>query len=170
MKNLKNAKPPTQPKRAFLKKKVQEPPKPEPPKEDPPEEPLPQSPRVLLMVEEAVVPHQDSAPTNMPLKMRLPEEPPSEPSAFVMANLYCPADPDTPYCFEIEPRDEENHLAPLEPSMLHKPLDPESPLQPESIVKVTTEDFNSEQVQECEYIERKSEPSHDDEPMLEYPV
>jgi len=106
--------------------------------------------------------------------MRLPEEPPTEPSAFVAANLFCPADPDTPQAFEIEPREEENHMAPLEPCMLHKPLEPDSPLQPETLLKVTTEDiidhFWSEKVQECECIEQAVEPDHDDELVLDYPV
>ena len=140
MKNLK--KPPTMPpKKAPAKKKVTRAPTPEPPKEEPPEEPLPQSPRVLMMAEEASEPYQESAPTNMPLPMRLPEEPPSEPSTFVMANLYCPADPDTPSFFEIEPREEEIHIPPLEPSKLHLPLEPDSPPQPDQIMKITTEEF-----------------------------
>ena len=47
--------------------------------------------------------------------MRFPEDPPTEPSTIIMPNLFCPADPDTPYNYEIEPREEEFHFAPFEP-------------------------------------------------------
>ena len=64
---------------------------------------------------------------NMPLPMRLPEEPPLEPNPVILPNLYCPADPDTPYINEIAPREEDHHIAPLEPVYLHQPLEPENP-------------------------------------------
>lgn len=80
----------------------------------------------------------------MPLPMRLHEEPPSEPCAFVMPNLYCPADPDTPYNFEIEPREEEYHYSPLEPMVMHKLLEPDCPGYPERMIKMSTEEFMSE--------------------------
>ena len=164
MKDKKPALPPRRP-----KKKVVRAPTPEPPKEDPPEEPLPQSPRILQLPIEASVPPQESAPINMPLPMRLPEEPPSEPIAYIMPNLFCPVDPDTPYNFEIEPREEEQHIAPLEPLPLRILLEPEPPAYPERMIKMSTEDIMSEKLDEPDLIRRPSEPCHDDEPMMDYP-
>ena len=153
------------------KKKVKRQPSPEPPKEDPPEEPLPQSPRVMVVPYEPSVPFPECAPVNMPLQMRLPEEPPSEPTSYVMPNLYCPADPDTPYGFEIEPREEEYHFAPLEPIVIHKPIEPEGPGYPERMIKMSTDEFMSEKlVDESETLQKVAEPDHDDEPVLDYPT
>lgn len=92
---MKDKKPPAAPPRRP-KKKVVKPPSPEPPKQDPPEEPLVQSPRKLQLPIEAGIPDQESYPTNIPLPMTLPEEPPALPQAFIMPNLFCPVDPDTP--------------------------------------------------------------------------
>lgn len=104
------------------------------------------------------------------MKMRLPEDPPQEPSsAFIMPNLYCPADPDTPYNFEIEPREEEHHFAPLEPMILHEPLEPDAPGYPERMIKMAVEEFKSEVIEECEKVRKAVEPEHDDEPVLSYP-
>ena len=81
--------------------------------------------------------------------MRLPEDPPQEPSsAFIMPNLYCPADPDTPYNFEIEPREEEIHFAPLEPMLLREPYEPDAPGYPDRMIKMSYEEFQSEKVDE----------------------
>ena len=168
MKNLK--KPPALPPKRPPKKKVVRPTTPEPPKEDPPEEPLPQSPRLLILPEEAGIPHQENAPMNMPMPMRLPEEPPVEPNPIELANLYCPPDPDTPYNYEILPREEDDYIAPLEPVHLHLPLEPEPPSQPDRMVKVSTEQFRSEKAEECEPIGRIIEPNHDDETVLDYPI
>mmetsp|Transcript_28915 Transcript_28915/g.38548 ORF Transcript_28915/g.38548 Transcript_28915/m.38548 type:complete len:166 (+) Transcript_28915:821-1318(+) len=163
-------KPPTLPPRRAPKKKVQKPPTPEPPKMDPPEEPLTYSPRSLQLPAESSVPDQENPPSEIPMKMRLPEEPPSEPSAYIMPNLYCPADPDTPYNFEIEPREEEYHYAPLEPRSLHEPFEPEDPPYPERMIKMSTEEIMSERLDECETIAKVPEPDHDDEPVLAYPT
>ena len=100
----------------------------------------------------------------------MPEEPPSEPSPFIMPNLYCPVDPDTPYNFEIEPREEEFHLAPIEPLPLRKPHDPDEPGYPsDRMPKSSTEEFFSEKLPEPVRVPRSVEPCHDDEPMMEYP-
>lgn len=131
--NPKDKKPPAAPARKAKKKPV--PPPPEPPKEDPPEEPLPQSPRILQLPIEASVPNLESVPTTIPLPMRFPEDPPTEPSAIIMPNLYCPADPDTPYNYEIEPREEELHFAPLEPLSLFQAKEPEEPPFPDRMIK-----------------------------------
>jgi len=165
---MKDKKPPAAPPRRP-KKKIVKPPTPEPPKEDPPEEPLVQSPRVLQLPIEAGVPNQESYPTNLPLPMTLPEEPPAEPQAFIMPNLFCPVDPDTPYNFEIEPREEELHFAPIEPLALRLPIEPDDPPYPERMIKSNVEDFMSERLEEPEIIKRFPEPNHDDEPMLPYP-
>ena len=110
----KDKKPPAAPPRKP-KKKVFRPPTPEPPKEDPPEEPLTHSPIRLQIPVEASIPNQEGEPTHNELPMRLPQEPPAEPPMYIMANIYCPVDPDTPYNYEIEPRDEEFPIEPLEP-------------------------------------------------------
>jgi len=88
-----------------------------------------------------------------------------------MPNLYCPADPDTPYNFEIEPREEEYHYAPLEPMVMHKPIEPDCPAYPERMIKMAIEEFMSEKLEECEQPPCKiEEPCHDDEPILQYPT
>jgi hypothetical protein len=71
----------------------------------------------------------------MPLPMRLPKDPPTEPSAIIMPGLYCPADPDTPYNYEIEPREEEYHFAPIEPLSLQQAHEPEEPAFPDRMIK-----------------------------------
>ena len=101
--------------------------------------------------------------------MRLPEEPPAEPSAFIMPNLFCPVDPDTPYNYEIEPRGEEQPYAPLEPLPLRQAIEPEEPAYPERMIKMSTEEMWSEKIEEPELFAKLREPDHDDEPMLEYP-
>jgi len=80
--------------------------------------------------------------------MRLPEEPPSEPAAFIMPNLYCPIDPDTPYNFEIEPREEELHFASVEPMVLLRAIEPEDPPYPDRMIKFKKEDLMSERLEE----------------------
>lgn len=102
-----------------------------------------------MMPAEASVPYQINAPTNLPLPMRLPEEPPSEPPAFVLPNLCCPVDPDTPYNFDIEPREEELHFSPIEPLTLHKPLEPEYPPYQERMIKINVEEYMCEKLEEC---------------------
>ena len=141
-------KPPTAP--AKKKKKIVKPPTPEPPREDPPEEPLPRSPRTLLLPIEASIPEEDSIPTNNAMPMRLPEEPPAEPSPFVMPNLFCPADPDTPYNYEIEPRQEERPIGPGESLPLRQAIEPEDPPYPERMIKMSTEEMWSEMIEEPE--------------------
>ena len=102
--------------------------------------------------------------------MRLPKDPPQEPSsAIIMPNLYCPADPDTPYNLDLEPREEETHFAPLEPLLLREPIEPEAPGYPERMIKMSIEEFKSDKVDEDEQTRKADEPQHDDEPVLEYP-
>ena len=109
----------------------------------------------------------------MPLPCRLPEDPPSEPSTFVMANIYCPLDPDTPYCYDPEPREEDTNLnsPPLEPFIMHKPLEPENIYAHPEAPSMRIEEMMSEKLDEQESltIGRAKEPSHDDEPILTYP-
>ena len=166
--SMKDKKPPAAPPRRP-KKKIVKPPTPEPPRQDPPEEPLAQSPRKLQLPTEAGIPDQESYPTNIPLPMTLPEEPPALPQAFIMPNLFCPVDPDTPQNFEIEPRAEEFHFAPIEPLPLRKPIEPDDPPYPERMIKSNIEDQIAEKLEEPEIIHRLPEPDHDDEPMLTYP-
>ena len=101
--------------------------------------------------------------------MRLPEEPPAEPSAYIMPNLFCPVDPDTPYNYEIEPREEEFPYVPMEPLPLRKPIEPEDPPYPERMIKSNTEEMWSEKLDEPEMFVKLQEPDHDDEPMLDFP-
>ena len=103
----------------------------------------------------------------MPLPMRMPEEPPLEPSPFIMPNLYCPVDPDTPYNFEIEPREEEYHLAPLEPMPLRKPYEPDDPPYPERMIKSSTEEMMSEKPEEPIKLLKSEEPEY--EPSMSLP-
>ena len=93
---------------------------------------------------EASVPNQESYPTNLPLPMTLPDEPPALPQAFIMPNLFCPVDPDTPYNYEIEPREEEFPFSPIEPLPLRMPAEPDDPPYPERMIKSSTEDMYSE--------------------------
>lgn len=115
------------------------------------------------------MPDQECYPTNVPLPMTLPEEPPAEPQSFIMPNLFCPVDPDTPYNFEIEPREEEFSFAPIEPLALRLPMEPDDPPYPERMIKSNIEDIFSEKLEEPEIIKKFIEPDHDDEPMLPYP-
>ena len=105
----------------------------------------------------------------MPHPMRLPEEPPSEPTPYIMPNLYCPVDPDTPYNYEIEPREEDVPLECSEPIALRQPFEPDDPPYPERMIKSSTEDMMSDKLDEPDNIRRVVEPDHDDEPMLTYP-
>ena len=99
----KKAKKPPMPLKKKSKVSIFPPPE---PRQDPPDEPLPNSPRALYIPYEEGVPYTESAPTNMPLPMRLPEDPPLEPCVFIMPNIFCPVDPDTPQNFEFDPREE----------------------------------------------------------------
>ena len=109
----------------------------------------------------------------MPLPIKLPEDPPLEPTTFIMANIYCPADPDTPYNYDQEPREEDInfHLAPLEPLIMHKPMEPENIQGAPEEPSLKTEEMMSTKLEEEESagVEKASEPSHDDEPILPYP-
>ena len=107
---MKDKKPPAAPPRRPKKKPKAPTPEPDIPKPDPPEEPLASSPRMLQLPIEAGVPYLESAPGNPPMPIRKPEDPPTEPSPYIVANIFCPADPDTPYNYEIEPREEEYHF------------------------------------------------------------
>ena len=163
-----NKKPPAAPPRKP-KKKVFRPPTPEPPKEDPPEEPLTHSPIRLQIPVEAGIPNQEGEPTHNELPMRLPQEPPAEPPMYIMANIYCPVDPDTPYNYEIEPRDEEFPIEPLEPLPLRQAIEPDDPPYPEKMIKSSTKEIINEKSEEPEMIQKPQEPAHDDEPALPYP-
>ena len=94
------------------------------------------------------MPNQDPAPVNLEMPMRLPEEPPAEPSVYIMPNLYCPVDPDTPYNYEIEPREEEYPYAPIEPLPLRRADEPDDPPYPERMIKSQTDDIFSEKLEE----------------------
>ena len=101
--------------------------------------------------------------------MTLPDEPPALPQAFIMPNLFCPVDPDTPYNYEIEPREEEFPFSPIEPLPLRMPAEPDDPPYPERMIKSSTEDMYSEKLEEPDMMLRLREPDHDDEPILTYP-
>ena len=88
---------------------------------------------------------------------------------YIMANIYCPVDPDTPYNYEIEPRDEEFPIEPLEPLPLRQAIEPDDPPYPEKMIKSSTKEIINEKSEEPEMIQKPQEPAHDDEPALPYP-
>ena len=90
----------------------------------------------------------------MPLPMRLPNDPPSEPSAFIMPNIYCPPDPETPFNYDPEPREDDLNLysAPTEPPVMYLLPEPENTLTLPEAPQLNTEEFMSEKLEECEGI------------------
>jgi len=49
------------------------------------------------------------------------------------------------------------------------PYEPEEPPYPERMIKMNTNEYMSEVIDEDECLRKTVEPLHDDEPILEYP-
>ena len=102
--------------------------------------------------------------------MRLPEDPPLEPSAIIMPNLLKPLDPDVPDNDDVYPRVLEFFRPPGSPQSLRKPREPEDPPIPERMIKSSTAEFYCEVLEEPETPEKPVEPEPEKDPYLPYPM
>ena len=102
--------------------------------------------------------------------MRLPEDPPLEPSAIIMPNLLQPLDPDVPDNDDVYPRMLEFFRPPSSPQSMRRPLEPEEPGLPERMIKSSTAEFYCEVLDEPETPEKPIEPEPEEDPYLPYPM
>ena len=173
--NAKDKKPPAPPKRLKKKKssvQVDEPPMPAP---EPPfvpyeSDPTPYSPKRLDQAYEPSYPRELPDPGLPPLQMRLPEDPPTEPSSIITANLLQPLEPDVPDNDDVYPTALEFTQCPDSPRSMRLPLEPMEPALPERMLKSSTAEFWCEILEEPEFPEKPVEPEPEADPFLPYPM
>ena len=173
--NAKDKRPPAPPKKLKKKKssvQVDEPPKPAP---EPPfipyeTDPAPYSPRKLELAYEPTFPRELPDPGMPPLQMRLPEEPPLEPSSIITPNLLQPFEPAVPDCDDPYPMALEHTHLPDSPRPMRLPLEPMEPSLPERMLKSSTAEFYCEVLEEPEFPEKPAEPEPESDPFLPYPM
>ena len=145
-------------------------PAPEPPFVPYEPDPTPYSPKRLDQAYEPSYLRELPDPGLPPLQMRLPEDPPTEPSSIITANLLQPLEPDVPDNDDVYPTALEFTQCPDSPRSMRLPLEPMEPALPERMLKSSTAEFWCEVLEEPEFPEKPAEPEPEADPFLPYPM